>query len=335
MIQYDSDWYKFISEQYKGDSSAMQSAYSVLRRADDLASEFGVDVTMLDTERLQRVIDAISGAKKQSADAIMNVLKRYDSWRKRNGLNTSGNISGVNADLCKSILDGMVASPNHLNKVLDCVFDGVKSQSIDAVYRAFLWLCFCGIRDTEAILVTTKDIDFKKNKISFGGCEFRMYEQAVSDIAFAAFAEELVESRTREGAPVKRVCRRDEGDLILRGKATTKLSDPNTILVKTMRPTLTRKFKEALVSGRIDPGLPTKTSPDKIYRSGVFYRFHSDLSAGIEPDFKAQAMHEFRSNVMQGKKYTKSQYSYDAKTIARLAREIEADYKLWARAFEL
>lgn len=290
-------------------------------------STWGADLSQQTSEVLQPVVNKISGLRSKSTELVLIILKEYVRWCIRNGLEVDRGIFDVRIHSIEKIKKQMVASPLHLQFKLNEIFRLTEEETIDIVYRVFLWMAFAGLEDSDAIRVTSDDVDLQNLRINFEGHSYEIYKESREDFEKACnltdfFYEHPCYTVRRERA---------EGNLIMRGFRSSSLN------LQTLRPMVTRKIND----GKGKPG-DTQTRQEgkkqkkdvisykRIYLSGIFYRAYECERAGLSLNFSVVVANEMQR---KNKEYTLSK-TRTLNTIAnKIEREYKTDYEKWKCAF--
>ena len=284
--------------------------------------EWGLDLSLQSAEKLQPVVNDLTGVRSKSTELILIILKEYVKWCGRNGYEVSRGIFEVRINTIDKIQNQMVVSPLHLKATLDKYFDLVEEETIDITYRIFLWMAFAGLDDKDAIRVTNDCVDLKNLRINFEGHSYEIYKECIDDFEKACTLTDFLFKHPNY------TTRRDraEGNLVMRGIRTP------TVDLKTIRPIINKKFaandKDKSSNGR----QKSRISFKRIYLSGIFYRAYERERAGLPVDFS-----EFVAMSIEKKEKTKKYTVTKTRTLTTIANTIEreylADYEKWKCAF--
>lgn len=231
-------------------------------------------------------------------------------------------------DILKKVSDKTVSSPMHLKIVLDKVFADSSEETTDVILRAYLWLAFIGLKETEAIKLTASDIDFMNRTITVGDKVFDIYSEGFEDIYKAATLEKL--NVAHVNPDYKTPTDRLDGDSILRGTKR----NISSILVRqkpykdmlSIRPRITNMQKKANCGKSL--------SYTSVFASGLFYRMYERERSGqtvSREDFsfiaKQKVLDSIEAGVNQGKKIRHSEY--------RIEKQYYDNYKLWKEVYSV
>ena len=276
------------------------------------------DMCSMTIEELQPVVNNILGLRASSKWMGITIMREYVRWCVANKLPGSCN-SIMEVDLLgiDKIKVQMVASPLHLQKYLNEVFDSEDEETIDNIYRCFFWMSYSGMAEEYAISVESENVNLPKLYISHDEKEWPIYKEAVPAFQnainlthFAYKHPNYLELIFRE---------RVVGTNIMRGiKANIK--------ILTIRSTLSRKITDAHKRGKSSQQL----SYNRIWLSGLFYRMYELERAGIPPNFSEIAIAE-----MCGKTYSLKGSGTLRQKQNRKARDYEEDYQRWKLTFSV
>ncbi len=248
-------------------------ARNILQAFEKYEEEWGADLCTRTVNELRPAVDATSRLRMSSQLFQLQVLKDYSRWcaaMKIPGARDA--MSQIQVAGIDTVREQMVSGPAHLQRYLDALFDDVTKQTIDIVYRSYLWLAFCGISEEDALKIRTQDVDLLTMTINLpNGESYPIYREACFTIHLAASLSDFAYFHPKYvGARRKRV----EGDLILRGiKSNASAS--------AMRSKISERASEAYSNGAITQ----RISYSRAFLSGVFYRMYEDEQAGCEVDF--------------------------------------------------
>ena len=218
-----------------------------------------------------------------------------------------------------------VASPQHLQRYLDSVFEKESEGTVDVVYRCFFWLAYMGImKEENALSIDISDVDFEDMAIHFNGKDYPFYREAIMSIKKCATLESFrylhpnYEPVIRERAP---------GTKLLRG-----FKDVPSI--HAFRNTICRKERErkfCTAAMKNDKSLDLSLSFDRVWLSGRFFVMLENERSGMSVDFTYLA-EEF----MEGREYdlSHSRNLIGAKK-RQVARDYLRDYEQWKQAYSV
>lgn len=319
---YNENQKRAFIESHTNSTKTMSKISQIFSWFEPYEEEWGLDLSQQSTEKLQPVVNELSGVRSKSTELILIILREYVKWCGRSGYEISRGIFDVRINAIDKIHNQMVSSPLDLKKKLDFFFEPVEEETIDVTYRVFLWMAFAGLDDKDAIRVTADCIDLKNLRINFEGHSYELDKYCIKDFEMAC---NLTDFQYKHPNYVTRR-ERANGNLIMRGIRTP------TIDLKTIRPVINKKF------GADDTKEPngrqkSRISYKRIYLSGIFYRVYERERAGFPVDFS-----EFVAQSIERKEKTKKYTVTKTRTLTTIANTIEkeylTDYEKWKCAFE-
>lgn len=315
---YNAELKTNFIKSYTASVNTATIATTVFDAVEQYENEWGADLCTQSTEKLQPVIDEILGLRSRSQWMSLNILKEYVKWCIV--MKVPGACEGmlhIEAAGLNKIRKQMVASPLHLQRYLDEVFDKECEETVDVIYRCYYWMAFGGIKEDDMLAVKISDVNFDDMEISYGNTHATIYREALQ--AFHKACE--LKSFCYKHPNYSEVIRRDRvaGDTLMRGiKAITK--------IPTIRSTLSKRSARAIEDGLTEQQL----SFYRVWTSGLFYRMYEHERAGLPVDF-SQAANEFIS----GRDYTLNGRIKLAHKQNRVARDYMEDYQRWKLAFSI
>lgn len=268
----------------------------------------GLDLCELPLQVLQTMLDREFGARSISAKTAIVNIRLYIKWCDSKGYPVCHDIDSVEIRMDQKMRRFMVASPQHLQSILDGVFRPVDSESIDCLYRCYLWMAFAGLGESDAVSVKTSEIDFVNMTIEYGGRSYELYREAAPAFHMACEATEFVydhPSYTQRRS-------RYTGECLMRGIRTAQVK------VSTVTASIYKVFH--------DNGIETNFG--RLRRSGIFYRAYEAERMGYPANFDdeiAARMEHIRGD------YRNSTEKKQA--AAHELHDLLADYNYWKGAF--
>lgn len=307
---------KFISG-YTRSIHTAEAARTVFNAMEPYETVWGADLCTRSAEQLQPAIDNIMGLRSYSKWTALTALREYTKWCMLMKLpGACDGMMHVDTLGLEKIRKRMVASPFHLQKYFNEVFDAESEETIDNIYRCYLWLAYDGMSEEDALNVRSDDVDFQNMLISCNDIEIPIRHEALPAFRNAATLKSF-----RYKHPNYKPVRRDRaaGDTIMRGiKANTQ--------VMTIRSTLSKRFSEAFKENRTELQL----SFYRIWLSGLFYRMYERERAGVQVNFSEIAVRE-----MAGRDYSLNGGGTLKQKENRKAKDYMEDYQRWKLAFSI
>ena len=304
---------------YTKSVNTSDSAVAVFNTIQPYEEALQKDMASFTTEELRPVTDTVLGVKSAGKRTRITLLREYVRWCQTNHLpDVLDSITHVDISGLDKMREQTVSGPLQLQNYFNQVFTPENEETVDNIYRCWLWMAFSGVREEDTVEILDTDVDFSEMLIRLREEEYPLYREAlpafknaVGLTSFRYIHPNYSDSRTvlRDRVP---------GHLLLRGiKSTTKIS--------TLRSSLSRHLSECQKNGRTDKGL----SFSRLEMSGAFYRAYEQERAGIPPDFS-----DYIVRLMERQEYTReSQYI----RWARNQREKDCldDYQRWKLAYSI
>lgn len=273
---YNESQKKRFIVQYTGSPSTFKACVSVFNSLEPYEMGWGADLCTQDSETLSQAInETITGLRHRSILSIMSILKEYVRWCLNSnikgacdGMLKVNNIDGINI-----IKERTVRSPAGLQVYLDSICDPEGDETIDNIYRCYFWLAYCGVKESDAFLISSSDIDLENLSIRYNGLNLVMYREALQAFKNCVKLKSFVYKNSAYKSPIS--LNRVSGNSILRG-----VKGENS--EKTMRVAISRRSKKCIDGGKTK----LKLSYGRVLLSGIFYRAYLDEETfGKEPQF--------------------------------------------------
>lgn len=308
---------RFIKD-YTGSLNTANVAETIFNATEKYEVAWNADLCTKNADELQLVVDAITGLRSKSKWMSLTILKEYVKWclamKVPNACDGMLHIETVGLDKIKK---QMVASPLHLQRYLDDIFDKEFDETIDNLYRCYFWMAYGGIDEEDTILVKNEDVDFSQMLIHYKTTNIPIYREALPAFKNAVLLTSFLYKHPNYTKPIRRD--RVPGDTIMRGlKANTKTF--------TMRTTISKRNISAIEEGLTELQL----SFYRVRMSGLFYRTYEMERAGIPITFTEAAL-----RVMDGKHYALSGREKIEHKQNRIERDYMEDYQRWKLAFSI
>ena len=256
---------KFISSLTKSASTA-QNAETLFAATGPYEELAGKDICTFSVDELQPVADEVFALRSNGKWLSRFILQEYSKWCIAMGVEGADNsIYHINLLSLGKVKRQMVSGPAHLQRYLDAVYDPEKEETIDNLYRCYLWMAFCGIEDEAALELKASAVDLRSMTILLGDDEIPLYRESIP--AFRK-AVELTEFTYKHPNYQEIKRQRIPGDELMRGiKAMPR--------IKPFRVRLSRTLAAAYKEGRTQELL----SYERIKLSGLFYRVYEQERA--------------------------------------------------------
>ena len=292
------------------------SAYgiSVFKTFEPYEREAGMDLCELTTEALQPVINTNFGFRERTIETAISFMRSYVAWCRERDCPTSDGVYGLRTEMDEKMKRLMIASPAHLESILNKAFAPVSKETIDCLYRCYLWMVFAGMEESDPLDVTVDEIDFSYMTIEHGGRSYEIYREAVPAFRMACDATQFLYINPNYTGDKEKGVYRDRY--------------PGKSLFRGIR---SDQIKLTTIKGIINKAFSTngiETSFGKVRLSGLFYK-----------TFEMERMGEpvnFNSYVVECMNKTDSQYHRNytrSKRANSIRRYIKNDYEHWKAAF--
>lgn len=308
---------RFIKD-YTGSLNTANVAETIFNALEKYEKNWGADICTRSTEELQPAIDEIVGLRSKSKWMALIILKEYTKWciaMKVPG--ACDGMMGIESIGLDKIKHQMVASPLHLQRYLDSIFEPEADETIDNIYRCYFWMAYGGIDEEDTTLIKKSDVDFQQMIIRYKSTSVPIYREAIPAFQNAVSLTSFLYRHPNYSKEIRRD--RIPGDTIMRGiKANTK--------VFTMRTTISKRNIKAVEEGNTDMQL----SFYRVRMSGLFYRVYEMERAGVPANFSEAAL-----RVMEGKTYALYGREKIQHKQKRIERDYMEDYQRWKLAFSI
>lgn len=273
----------------------------------------GKDLCELPIEILQPVANSNFGARTRTADSTIAFLRTYTTWCRGEGYPVGDGVYLLKTEMDDKVRRLMIASPKHLEAILNKAFNPVQAEMVDCLYRCYLWMVFSGLKDLEALDVKVSEVDFENMLIEHNGKSYELYREAVPAFRMACNATQFRYSNPNYSDDKQGNYRnRYPGELLMRGIRSEQIK------IATVRGSIGKAFKECGI----------ETTINKIHLSGLFYKAYEMERCGEEVSF--DGIVEERLSQMDRtyhKNYTRN------KVANAIKRDLFDDYGCWKAAF--
>ena len=313
---------EFIASKFKNALTVRNATY-FFSATEEFERRYGCDIAQMNVDQLQNTFNSVAGLRNKNAQDKYRMFRDYIEWCRKCDLEPMDSIYAISVGAFENMRSRMVGSPLHLKNVLDQVFPRPDDNSIEYIYRTYLWLAFSGFLEEEAIRVCTDDVRFTSAEILNPESErtYPLYAESYPDFHMACTLTSFREPRgqSKRGATKQR----QVGNEILRGKVTQKTIEEQ--LTSTIRPTISRAFRKYAQNNASG----TNLSYHRVYMSGIFYRKYESDRIGENDDefFRKIATHD----ILMSHRITDRSSMVRALTSA--VREYESDYASWKHLF--
>ena len=324
---YNQELKEQFASAYSKSKSKRKSLYNIFESLGKYEEKLSKDFCQMSEEELGYVLQELMGYRSRSKSTRGSSLRAYARWCYENHI-LGATRAMESVDFNRVGLDKMrrqtVASPQHLQRYLDSIFEKESEETVDVLYRCFFWLAYMGImKDEDALSIDISAVDFEEMAIHFNGKDYPFYREAIPSIKKCATLTSFRYLHPNYDPVVKK---RAAGTKLLRG------SKENPSL-QIFRNTVCRKERERRFRSETncDKSLDLSLSYDRIWLSGRFFNMLENERSGMSVDFTYLA-EEF----MDGKEYDLShtRNRIDAKE-RQVASDYLRDYKQWKLAYSV
>lgn len=281
---------------------------SVFHTTESYERNAGQDLCELETEALQGIANENFGSRTRTIDSTIAFLRSYVVWCKEQGYPVSDGIYGVKTQMDEKMKRYMIASPRHLQAILDRSFSPVESETVDCIYRCYLWMSFSGIEESDTFEVKVDEVNFDSMVIEHGGKSFEIYREAIPAFRMACEATEFKYQHPRYTQIRSRV----PGEFLMRGIRSEKIKST------TIRSVIQKAFKASEV----------ELTYNKIRMSGMFYRAYEVERMGDAVSFDDYVIEQvIKRDSTYSRNYTRN------KAANMIKRDLFDDYACWKAAF--
>lgn len=276
------------------------------------------DIFEFTESEINESIIPLLGKTQISIKQNISIFKKYVDYCIDRNLTVSNafiNIDHLDITLTEIYFRTLVKSPEHLNEILNQIFNPISDDKIDNLFRAIFWFLYSGIKLEELLLISKDDIELKYKRIKIKDSFHLIYKESRESITWLLNNDCFIKP-IRDGS--YRFVYFPDGDKVLRYFNNLTESNINNRFIK--------------LKNRRD--IDTQLTVKKVYISGIFYRVYQDELRGIEPDFKKYAKETISKSEYEYNKNNSRKYTYDD-ILERRIHEIDKDYKIWKNAFHL
>ena len=307
----------FMSQMLTG-KSMLSQAQSMFNSFAPYEEERGSDLCTWSVDELGPALANAFGIRESSRHAAYSILRKYAQWCMDNGVpgatDSAMKIGNVGSSALDKLRRNSVRNPRDLQAWLDTFLDKESEETSDNYLRAFCWMAYSGLEDSDAYVVRASDVDYKHMVIRTAKREYPIYKEALPCLHNCTDLTQFAYKHPLYSNVIYRA--RIPGDDIMRG-----VRGKQTL--ENIRVTLSKKNKTAIDAGKTD----RKLSYRRIWISGIFYRMLKDEIEGFPVDFRDVA----ELGIME-KQFDMSSCR---NTLGYRRREAAAayktDYELWKR----
>ena len=283
--------------------------------------KYGADVCTFNEEQIRETLDGLLGLRNQSKWARINALKRYIKWCEVSGVkNVSNAMFDIEFDGTKQFRQKTIANPAHMQRYLNTIFSPVEDETVDNVFRCYLWLAYMGILEDDLLEIKCSDVDIVEGVLNYKSNKVPIYPEAIScfkvcvECGSFVYPHPIYPSGWRKD--------RAAGNQLLRG--TNKSQS-----LQYIRNRISGITKEKVESGET----AVRLTHFRAWLSGLFYRTRQLELNGVAPDFSPIAVVQAkrsRAKIRPDKKENATKYRQ-----TRIEFEYQNDYQQWKAVFDI
>jgi hypothetical protein len=291
-------------EEMGASKTICQTLFNATSKAEKVVD---TDLCELPTEAIQAILDNNLGIDPSLIKTYIKTIQRYIEWCDVQHYPVYSKDVKLTINMDEKIRRLMVSSPQHLEAVLNKVFDPVSMETTDCLYRCFFWLAFAGFKIEETMKVKVSEVDFDLMQIHHNGKSLDMCIEAVPAFKLACNAQEFVyihplyEKKTRKRCP---------GELLMRGIRSS------AIQTMALRDSIRKKNIAANIS----------LSYERIFLSGIFYKAYMAELHGVKANFDDIVI----QRLAQNKSSTRPEY-----VAQKIRKNLILQYTNWKNAFSV
>lgn len=299
----------FISSMYKSDVYSK----SVFNTTAPYEEDAGKDLCELPIEVLQPLVNSKFGSSTHAVTSLISFFRAYVAWCKDQGYPTCNDTDKLKTVTEQKVKRVMVGSPAHLESILNKVFEPVDRETVDCLYRCYLWMAFSGLEEAETVNVRVDEVDFDTMTIEHDGKSYEIYREALPAFKMACNATQFRYINANYATDKREQYRnRYVGEYLFRGIRSAQVG------LSALRSFVAKKFKASGV----------EITYSKIRLSGMFYKVYEMERIGEPANFDVYIVerinkteHEYHANHTRGK------------LMGSIRRNLENDYSSWKNVF--
>lgn len=283
---YNEEMKKRFIREYAQNDYTVRSFESIFNTFEPYEIEWGDDLCTRTSDELTPVVEKIVGIREKSKVMRISMLKHYVTWCINNGYpGAIDGVSGIGELGLDKIRSMTVSNPVHLQMCMDSVFEKEDEQTIDNIYRAYLWMAYGGMPLSESVSVLKSEVLFNTMEIVHGEYNIPIYREGIKAFDNCVNLKQFVYKHSRYSSDILKM--RAPYDELLTGIS----SKPDINILKVELSARIRKSSRAGDSKK-------RMSYSRIWLSGLFYRVKALEDAGFSPDFGFAA-----DEMMRNKEY--------------------------------
>lgn len=182
-MKYEQKKQSFLTKVKSRDPYARR----LFREAIPYEEKFGKDLSQFDNLELLKFLEERFGTKELPLYRALEIVRQYCVFLRDMEPSPSKAWRWIKTDQVDELQATMYAGPLHLASVLDRVFSPLSEDSVDLLYRCYLWLAFAEVPNNIVPLLRRENVDMLNRRVIINGESFRIYEEAAP--AFAKVKE--------------------------------------------------------------------------------------------------------------------------------------------------
>lgn len=318
-LMYNEDLkHRFISDT----ASDRDLMLAFFRATSTFERELGRDLCTMNAEELKPALRAACGNKvrKESRDRVFRAAVAYFKWCLDHDVEGAVCMPDIDRQEITDISDNfIIRSPAHMQLCLDEVFDPESEETVDNVYRCYLWMLYGGLDNEHAIMLKAENIHFDRLRAEIDGEAAVIYPEAIPCVKNCVNLKQFQYKHPLYSNPVRRD--RTPGEFILRGIRATYNTES-----RNLREDVARCIRKR-------GGSNVRLSTKSVWFSGLYYRiFQQELAYGAPPNMIRYAAltpaGKKAAATNAGKKSSLRQVMYE------IASSLKEDYERWKNAIQ-
>ena len=288
----------------------------------------GVDLCQLSTASAKEGLSEYAGFRSSNGDNYSSHLKQYCIFCENEGLDINRELLSVGGlDLTPGARKYLVSSPKQLYETMNESFWAPEHQTLDCLYRCFLWCAFSGVpyEDIKKVATARRDaLDIDKRTIVINDITYELYEESIEDFKNLKYMEEY---KIIHPSYAKVVWKQRVFSMFLfRGQDNARSNKTGYASTNTLLSAIKLKQNKSNTKKVL--------RYKNVYISGIFYRAYQAEQCGLEPDFSKYFWRDSEQRALAplkpGQKPDKSR-----KRLLQSYRFMRRDYETWKNAFNL
>lgn len=284
-------------------------AVYVLQAVAKLEEKYDKDLAQFTKEEIEAWLNQSCGNKAQAVRSAAAILKRYISWCNENGETTCVDPKcKFSIDTSARLQENMFSSPKHLQRIMDQAFHPIEENTVDCVYRAYLWLVYATMPEKETVDVLVSEVDLENLIVEHNGRSYEIYREALPVFRQLVQHQDI---RIRTG---KNLLPKANTDFLLR---TVRAAHPEAISVRNV------------AIKKLD-AIGVKTGYKSVRWSGIFYQIYESERAGYNDGIEVWGT-RLTLEIDGGESKDERSFILSKR---RMKSTIKRDYEMWKKAFE-